>query len=499
LGKFDIWRTFMMSGKKNFIIAFVILLVLFSGNTLFADTVTYPGAYSTGDLITALGINTRFETLYNVLDGEDIDNTNLSSDAASLEKVSAGVMISSGGEIGIGTASPVQIFQVGDGAGSNYALFYTNPGEAYRSGILLTNAANSDSGSTSLKFSSAYNGNGATTGTAKIGFVNNADKETFQNGGAQIVLQNGTGDVTLCESSGNVGIGTTSPTGKLHLWETDNTIPTVIAFDNSGSNRAAAIGIAESTGHIMSGNIAGALSFGSHTGPITFGTNSSGVAQYRMTISTSGNIGIGTTTPFGKLHVYGSGQELIKVESTGSNAWIYLESGHMEGLWAVGSKIDDGGLQFYNNDTTTLGMYIKPSGYVGIGINNPGYRLQVGESSNYGWVNANGSWGSSSDVRQKENVVEIDSGLNKLLKIRGVEYNTIGNDPENKQIGFIAQEMEEIIPEIVSTDANGYKGIAYAKLTPILVEAIKEQQRLIETQQLQIDKLINRIDTLENK
>ena len=98
-------------------------------------------------------------------------------------------------------------------------------------------------------------------------------------------------------------------------------------------------------------------------------------------------------------------------------------------------------------------------GNVGIGTTSPGYRLQVGETSNYGYVDSTGAWQSSSDVRPKENIEEIKSGLDKVLAMRGVEYNTIGNDPEKeRQIGFIAQEMEEVLPEIVSTDTDGLKG-----------------------------------------
>lgn len=127
---------------------------------------------------------------------------------------------------------------------------------------------------------------------------------------------------------------------------------------------------------------------------------------------------------------------------------------------------------------------------VGIGTTSPGYRLQVGETSNYGYVDSTGSWQSSSDSRQKENINEISSGLDKILTLRSVEYNTIGADPEKeRQIGFIAQEMEEIVPEIVSTDPEGYKGIAYAKLTPILVKAIQEQQEYIELLEKRIQAL----------
>ena len=132
-------------------------------------------------------------------------------------------------------------------------------------------------------------------------------------------------------------------------------------------------------------------------------------------------------------------------------------------------------------------------GNVGIGTTSLNYRLQVGETSNYGWVNADGTWGSSSDVRQKENIKDMSSGLDKICAMRSVSYNTIGSGPEKEdQIGFIAQEVEEIVPEIVSTDQEGYKGIAYAKLTPILVKAIQEQQELIEELKAEIAELKNK-------
>lgn len=102
------------------------------------------------------------------------------------------------------------------------------------------------------------------------------------------------------------------------------------------------------------------------------------------------------------------------------------------------------------------GNVYRQTGNVGIGTSGPNYRLQVGETSNYGYVDATGAWQSSSDSRQKENISEIDSGLDKILTMRGVEYNTIGADPEKeRQVGFIAQELEQVIPEIVATDAEG--------------------------------------------
>ena len=60
---------------------------------------------------------------------------------------------------------------------------------------------------------------------------------------------------------------------------------------------------------------------------------------------------------------------------------------------------------------------------------------------------------------------------------------------DERQIGFSAQEIEKLFPEVVMTDANGYKSVDYGRLTPVLVEAIKEQQKQIDAQQQQIDEL----------
>lgn len=64
---------------------------------------------------------------------------------------------------------------------------------------------------------------------------------------------------------------------------------------------------------------------------------------------------------------------------------------------------------------------------------------------------------------------------------------------DDKQIGLIAQDTEKVIPEIVTTDNNGYKGISYEKLTPVLVEAIKELKAENDRQQKEIEELKARL------
>ena len=97
----------------------------------------------------------------------------------------------------------------------------------------------------------------------------------------------------------------------------------------------------------------------------------------------------------------------------------------------------------------------------------------------------------SSDRRFKKDIAPINNPIEYIQKLRGVTYNWRKNEfpSENfnnkKQIGLIAQEVEEIYPELVHTRKDGYKGVEYSKFTAILIEAVKEQQQMIEELQKQ--------------
>ena len=102
---------------------------------------------------------------------------------------------------------------------------------------------------------------------------------------------------------------------------------------------------------------------------------------------------------------------------------------------------------------------------------------------------------SYSDERLKRDVTPINGALDGILSLRGVDFFWDASKyPElelndNAQIGFIAQELEQVYPELVGMDESGFKTIDYAKLSPVLAEAIKQQQLLIVDLQLQIDTL----------
>lgn len=92
-----------------------------------------------------------------------------------------------------------------------------------------------------------------------------------------------------------------------------------------------------------------------------------------------------------------------------------------------------------------------------------------------------GTLTQSSDLRLKKNIQPINNVLQKINQIRGVYfYWKDENHSQNKQIGFVAQEIEEVFPELIETDARGFKSVAYANMSAVLVEVLKEQNLKIQ-------------------
>ncbi len=132
-----------------------------------------------------------------------------------------------------------------------------------------------------------------------------------------------------------------------------------------------------------------------------------------------------------------------------------------------------------------------------------GYRMQVNGSL---WCT--GNIVAYSDERRKENIETIENGLEKVLQLRGVTYTRKladweeerDNSFQGKQMGLIAQEVMEIVPEVVTHDVEDDEfGIDYPKMVGLLVEAHKDQQKLINSQQEKIDKLEEMLYNIMNK
>jgi trimeric autotransporter adhesin len=236
---------------------------------------------------------------------------------------------------------------------------------------------------------------------------------------------------------------------------------------------------------------------------LTFNTNNVSVTDDFPVLDIKTNLTSGTDAilRIGGARTTSSTDDLSRIEFYNYESGGPFELGRITARNSdATSGTSNGDLVFKVNNGSTLvdRLKIKYNGYVGIGSSNPSWRLQVGETSNYGWVASNGSWQSSSDIKYKENIRALDSGLDKVLKMNGVYFNVIGDDPvKDKQVGFIAQEMEEILPEVVSTDSNGLKGISYSRITPVLVEAIKEQQKQIKILEAHNNQLKSELEAIK--
>jgi hypothetical protein len=124
---------------------------------------------------------------------------------------------------------------------------------------------------------------------------------------------------------------------------------------------------------------------------------------------------------------------------------------------------------------------VLKNGNVGIDTARPTQRLDIVRGN--GRVQTGYSWLTNSDMRYKKNITTLDHSLRKIMALRGVRYDLRedGNSTpgQGKHIGFIAQELEAEFPEFVVTDIDGYKSVAYDKVTAVLVEAVKEQEQEI--------------------
>ncbi len=102
----------------------------------------------------------------------------------------------------------------------------------------------------------------------------------------------------------------------------------------------------------------------------------------------------------------------------------------------------------------------------------------------------------SSDIRLKKNIVPIENALDKVARLRGVEFQwndaLYENEDDKIEMGLIAQEVEQVVPEVVSDNEQGYKSVEYANLVSLLIEADKDLKA-------QNEELRDRIMCLEDK
>jgi hypothetical protein len=118
------------------------------------------------------------------------------------------------------------------------------------------------------------------------------------------------------------------------------------------------------------------------------------------------------------------------------------------------------------------------TGNVGIGTTSPAYTFQVGNAGDGTEARAN-AWNTLSDSTLKTNLVKIQNAVKMVTRLNGYYFNWRKGADTDRQVGVVAQEVEKVLPEIVSEEGTGLKSLDYGKLVPLLIEAIKEQQRTI--------------------
>lgn len=142
---------------------------------------------------------------------------------------------------------------------------------------------------------------------------------------------------------------------------------------------------------------------------------------------------------------------------------------------------------FYNNGNNCWGIGTDNT-YSG-----DGFRCIKYGSAQYGWT----TW---SDRRAKENISSITGALDTVLAMRGVYFNYIQDEAKNKRVGFIAQELEQVLPEAVRyADEIDEYSVEYAQIVSVLAEAIKEQDAKMTAQETKIKRLEQLVEQLINQ
>ena len=428
--------------------------------------------------------------------------------------------IDSEGNVGIGTTTPDTNLEVESSTGGVLRLTSSNT-------TVLTGES---IGKIEFKSNDASTG-----GNNVMGFIDSV----ATNVGTRYALSFGTGDAAAAvermriDNLGNVGIGTTSPAVRLDFGASLNQAFHLYTSgaDYYGINMTQYDSQGYST-NIFSGN-GGLIKFRTASGTSTQST--------RMTITAAGNVGIGTTNPAVPLHISNTYPVIRLTDSDGASPYgqIINSAGILQLRADDGNSTANSSMQFFVDGGEKA--RIDSSGNVGIGTTSPTYgKITVTESGSaytgdYIYGGTNGSYGalrctlsasnspsfidffrssysttvpvgaivtsgsnclyqSYSDYRMKENVSELTGALDKVNNIQPKTFN-YKEDTETTYQGFIAHELQEVVPQAVSgkkdeVNEDGtpkYQGVDNSHIVPLLVGAIQELKAEIELLKTQIN------------
>ncbi len=312
----------------------------------------------------------------------------------------------------------------------------------------------------------------------------------------------------ILNTSGDLGIGTASPSVKLHV------VGTVYVDGNShliGAGRRI-YGNADATNYYIGD---------------TGGTGVLDINWYgatRIMDSTGevlrvggGKVGIGTTAPGQKLQVNGT---ILANTGTGASAfrdvmvggiagWSNGESHGIEAVYnTAASPTTFARFDMHFNGGTSVGSFRWGSLFWNSAPRSSVVMDLVATGASSAALTVSGdviAYGSPSDIRYKHDIKQIDNALNIVQQLRGVTFKWNQDTPTYQMtkvehdIGFIAQEVQVVLPELVRADGEGKLSLRDKALIPLLVEAIKEQQTQIMSQQHIITDLQSRLTKLESE
>jgi len=424
------------------------------------------------------------------------------------------------GNVGIGTATPVSKLHIA-GADMNNALLFENTSANPGRNFILFKTQGTEQGYIGL-------GGGATNhmSVAAYGASNNLFLET-----------KGLVRMTI-NTDGNVGIGTSSPAYNLDVAGslnatgiTINGTPVASSTDTYWST-AGAGKIQYSGGQVGVGvatpaysldvagdvNVTGAFrvngaAFGG--GTVTSVSGDGGTTG--LTLSGGPITGSGTLTLGGTLAL-GNGGTGATTATGAANAILPSQTGNSGKVLTTDGSNPAWGSFSSSQWTTSGGNVYYNTGNVGIGTSTPTHPLQMGSGAH---VTTAGVWTNASDSRLKTNVVNTNYGLQTVMQLRPVNYTMVKGG--EAQVGFLAQEVQKIVPEVVSGTEGDMSqgetlGLSYGNLVPVLTKAIQDlkaendalkaslsaeqqasarQQAKTEAQQTRILTLTNDLDTLK--
>jgi hypothetical protein len=369
--------------------------------------------------------------------------------------------LTSGGNVGIG-GEPDQPLTV---YGANIPL-NESPGNIT---VYTTNGYGINIGA-SIGIGGYYN---ATTG--KIAFASihgkkeNATANNAQGYMAFVVRNNSTGATERMRitGDGNVGIGTSSPISSLMVSKTLASNQTYLTLDNKTNtkyNWGIDWAVLDST-NIPVAAIRAIYPADNDISLAFFTYNGSGNVTERMRITSGGVLYVGASS------ITNSGSTMNVIGTSTSLPLSRFFVNVASSLSVPAARFDK-----YDNNTTTSQVYIDFT------VNN--------QASGNGSITANGASQATfttwSDVRLKENITNLPSQLSNIMALRPVEFDY--KNGSGHQIGFIAQEVQEIYPDIVGENAEGYLTISgLSKMESRLIKAIQEQQAQINELKAQIN------------